>query len=150
MLATDHSAGTESKLDVLAHLEPEEEDEAARLRARAVQPDGRVVDLLHDALDNLQAKIYGNGKATRARELVLSRGAVTASQQATYFCISNFLILLPSVWLVSLECILILLSSTSRVARHLFDEMTGASCVRKLDQLLQFRSVECVCVIRCL
>lgn len=56
-LAIDHAASTESKIDDLAELE-----DSPRARARfnhCLEEYGGAADLLRDALDNLQARIYG-------------------------------------------------------------------------------------------
>ncbi|PNT65674.1 hypothetical protein BRADI_3g00610v3 [Brachypodium distachyon] len=79
-LAIDHAASTEAKLDDLAQLEPEEE-EGARKRARfnhCLEQYGGAADLLRDALDNLQAKIYGKAM----EQLMAALGASESCEDA--------------------------------------------------------------------
>ncbi|KAL5199854.1 hypothetical protein ABZP36_021057 [Zizania latifolia] len=58
-MAIDHAASTESKIDDLSELEPEDSAQARARFNHCLEQYGGAADLLRDALDNLKAHIYG-------------------------------------------------------------------------------------------
>ncbi|KAF7087587.1 hypothetical protein CFC21_090761 [Triticum aestivum] len=75
-IAVDHAASTEAKIEDLAELEAEGAD-----RARfdhCLEQYGGAADLLRDALDNLQAKVYG----LAMQQLMAALGASRSCEDA--------------------------------------------------------------------
>uniref|UniRef100_M8C7N7 Pectinesterase inhibitor domain-containing protein n=1 Tax=Aegilops tauschii TaxID=37682 RepID=M8C7N7_AEGTA len=79
-IAVDHAASTEAKIEDLAELEAEGAD-----RARfdhCLEQYGGAADLLRDALDNLQAKVYGLAMQQLMAALGASRSCGAAWRRA--------------------------------------------------------------------
>ncbi|CAM0948313.1 unnamed protein product [Alopecurus aequalis] len=78
-LAIDHAASTESKISDLAELEALESDPKKRARYdHCLERYGGAADTLRDALDNLQARVYG----TALQQLMAALGASESCEDA--------------------------------------------------------------------
>ncbi|KAL5196430.1 hypothetical protein ABZP36_008398 [Zizania latifolia] len=77
-MAIDHAASTESKIDDLAELEPEDSPQARARFNHCLEQYGGAADLLRDALDNLKAHIYG----TAMEQLSAALGASESCEDA--------------------------------------------------------------------
>jgi pectinesterase inhibitor-like protein len=78
-LAIDHAASTESKISDLAELESMESDPMKSARyEHCLERYGGAADLLRDALDNLQAGVYGKA----LEQLMASLGASESCEDA--------------------------------------------------------------------
>ncbi|KAL6629338.1 hypothetical protein ACP70R_029103 [Stipagrostis hirtigluma subsp. patula] len=76
-IAIDHAASTEAKIDDLAELEDESSEARARFN-HCLEQYGGAADLLRDALDNLQAHIYGRAMEQLAAALGASESCEDA------------------------------------------------------------------------
>ncbi|KAF7081937.1 hypothetical protein CFC21_085839 [Triticum aestivum] len=78
-IAVDHAASTEAKIEDLAELEAEAEGAASRARfEHCLEQYGGAADLLRDALDNLQANVYG----LAMQQLMAALGASRSCEDA--------------------------------------------------------------------
>ncbi|KAI4978494.1 hypothetical protein ZWY2020_015247 [Hordeum vulgare] len=80
-IAIDHAASTEAKIEDLAEIEAEDAGSDPARRARfdhCLEQYGGAADLLRDAVDNLQAKVYG----LAMQQLMAALGASESCEDA--------------------------------------------------------------------